>query len=105
MATLRFQVKEVSRSGYIAWDAVEEGSCKVIPLTEPKYVAGTYPEIEKHLREQHEIDASIAFAEKKGDKFNSIQGGTCTWTYSRGQHTIVVNDIPRTIFRMSGFTQ
>jgi hypothetical protein len=60
------------------------------------------PTIDKHLREQHEIDTNIAFAENKGDSFNSNQGGACTWTYLRGQHTpFVVNDISRTTFRMS----
>jgi hypothetical protein len=45
MADFVFAIQEVNRDGFIAWDAVEQGTNDVIPLTAEKLIAGTYPEI------------------------------------------------------------
>lgn len=44
MADFAFQVKEVERDGYIAWDAIEIASGRIIPQTKP-LKPGQYPEI------------------------------------------------------------
>jgi hypothetical protein len=100
MAKHKFKVEEVNRDGYISWDAVEKGSGYRVPLVGPM-VAGSYPEIEDHLNQAHSVNLA------PGLKYDDTQGDRLvgqTWTYKRGSEEIIVEHIPRTIFRMTGLT-
>lgn len=99
MADLVFTIKEVNRGGMIAWDAIEEGTGHVIELTSATLIAGTYPEITAHLKAKHSLSVVVAYDANKGDQLVGQ-----TWTYPRGANTIIIRDIPRTIFRLSGLT-
>jgi hypothetical protein len=99
MAKHKFKVEEVKRDGYIAWDAVE-GSGHRVPLGSPM-VAGCYPEIEDHLNKAHNVNLTpgLQYDDTQGDRLVGQ-----TWTYKRGTEEVVVEDMPRTIFRISGLT-
>lgn len=100
MAKHEFKVEEVTRDGYITWDAVEKGSGHRVPLGSP-IIAGSYPEIEDHLNQAHSV--SLA----PGLKYDDAQGDRLvgqTWTYKRGTEEVVVEDVPRTIFRLTRLT-
>lgn len=98
MATFRYTVEEVSRGGFIAWNAVEQGSGHVIELESPM-VAGAFPEIEAHLIGAHGLKGKLVYAPTLGDTFDQA---SLTWTFRRGGNDIVVVDIPRTILRVMG---
>jgi hypothetical protein len=100
MAKHEFKVEEVNREGYIVWDAVEKGSGHRVSLGSPM-IAGSYPEIEDHLNQAHSVNLA------PGLKYDDTQGDRLvgqTWTYKRGTEEVVVEDIPRTIFRITGLT-
>lgn len=100
MTYYAFAVREVDRNGFIAWDAIEDESGHVIHLHKDGYVtAGSYPEISEHLRAVHGADVDLSYSESFHDK---LEGST--WTFLRGEHEIVIRDIPRTIARISGLT-
>lgn len=93
-----FQIEEVKRDGYIAWDAIEVASKTRFPVnaSEP-YAAGSFPEITAYLKEQI-VDFQVAYSELHKDSFNGA-----TWRYVRGGTEVVVHDIPRTILRIGAF--
>jgi hypothetical protein len=99
MVDLVFHIREVTRRGFIAWEATEEGAGHVIDLRSPTLIAGTYPEIAAHLKTQHNLDVDVAYDADKGDHLVRQ-----IWTYPRGSNKIIIHDIPRTIFRLSGLT-
>jgi hypothetical protein len=96
MADFAFQVKEVERDGYIAWDAIEIASGRIIPQTKP-LKPGQYPEIQDYLSEAHGIETSISYDPIKGDALVGL-----TWTFVRERHKIIIHEIPRTVLRVSG---
>jgi len=77
----------------------EQQSGDIIPLTETHYIAGSYPAIESYLKDTHGIETKVSYAAERGD---ALEGQT--WTFARGEHIIIVRDIPRTIFRLSGLS-
>jgi len=93
MSSYEFQIEEVKRDGYIAWDAIEITSGHRFPVnaSEP-YIAGNFPEISVYLGGRGH-DLQVTYSELHKDSFN----GT-TWRYIRGGAEVVVHDIPRTIF-------
>jgi hypothetical protein len=99
VAEFVFTVHEVNRNGYIAWDATEGKSGHVIPLNEARLTSGTYSDIQAYLKQALDLDVKIAYDANLGDK---LEGQT--WTYVRGANTIIIRDIPRTVFRLSGLT-
>lgn len=96
MSTFEFQIVEVKRDGYIAWDAVDAKTGNRFPVnaSEP-YTAGTFPEITEYLKSQC-TNFNIAYLDSSRDSLT----GT-TWTYSWGNNKVTVHDIPRTIFRLT----
>lgn len=96
MATYTFQVKELERDGHIAWDAVDEDSGASFALNKDGYlVAGTFPEIAEYLKKMG-VDVVVAYDEQQKD---SLRNGS--WTFVRGEHKVVVKDIPRTVFSIT----
>jgi hypothetical protein len=95
-----FEVEEVKREGYIAWDAIEKGTGHRITLRGP-IVAGSYPEIAHHLTQVHDLNlvAGLNYDDRLGDRLVGQ-----TWTFKRGADEVVVKDIPRAIFRLGGLT-
>jgi hypothetical protein len=98
MAVYAFQVNEVTRDGFISWDAIEDGSGHRVALGNI-LVAGSYPEIDAHFKTDHGLEVTLSYESRLGDK---LEGQT--WTFPRGENTVVVRDIPRTVFRLSGLT-
>ena len=93
-----FKIKEVQRDGYIAYDAIEQGSKATVELG-PQIRAGEYPEIEKHL--EHVLQGGpkpLVFSPELGDEFDHK---TQCWTFRRGPHVVVVHDMPRTLIRLT----
>ncbi|WP_316185954.1 MULTISPECIES: hypothetical protein [unclassified Bradyrhizobium] len=99
MADFVFDIREVTRGGFIAWEAVEEGAAHVIDLASPTLIAGTYPEISSHLKTQHNLNIDVVYDAGQGDHLVGQ-----TWTYQRGPNRVIIRDIPRTILRLSGLT-
>ena len=98
MSSYEFQIEEVKRDGYIAWDAVEAVSKVRFPVnaSEP-HAAGSFPEITAYLSGQG-VDFQVVCSEPHNDSFNGA-----TWRYVRGGIEVVVHDIPRTIIRIGSF--
>lgn len=100
MTRFEFQIEEVRREGFIAWDAVEVTSRTRFPVNaDQPYLAGRFPEISTYLRDRN-IEVEVAYMEWLDDSFN----GT-TWRYTRGDVVVIVHDIPRTIVEISFFTR
>lgn len=98
MSSYEFQIEEVERDGYIAWDAIDVNSKHRFPVNAGEsYVAGSFPEISAYLGE-HGVDFQVAYSELNKDSFNGK-----TWNYVRGDAEVVVHDIPRTIIRIGAF--
>jgi hypothetical protein len=96
MTTYVYKIKETKRNGYIAWDAIDETSGDSFPVNarEP-YKAGTFPEISDHLKDKYGVNFKVSYLNSSLDSLDDT-----TWTYKRDNGTVVVYDIPRTIFRM-----
>lgn len=97
MAIYIFKVEESSRGGYIAYDAVEPATRKRIQLG-PTMVVGSYPEITDELTNRTGKSTQIQYSPYLGDTFAQ---DSQTWTYQRNGDTIVIEDMPRTIFRLT----
>jgi hypothetical protein len=96
-ASFRYEVREVTAGSLITWEAVEETTGHVILLPTAE-TAGSYLEIEEHLRRQHGVDVKLTYAPRLRDEFDQ---STHTWTFRRDRIEIVVKDIPRAILRIS----
>lgn len=57
MGIRKFKTEEVKRNGHIDWDVVEDGSGHRFPVESPM-VAGSYPEIERHLTQHYGLTLS-----------------------------------------------
>ena len=98
MTNFVFKIREVQREGFIAWDAVEEGSEHIVQLHKDGYAcAGQYPEIAAHLLADHGITVTLNYVAALGDKLDGL-----TWTFRRSSGLIVIHEIPRTVARLSG---
>lgn len=92
---LRYNIREVTSGSLISYEAVETSTGDVIPLG-PLEVAGSYPEIDNHIRNNYGNVGKIVFAPTRGDTLNGQR-----WSYVRKPFTVVVQDIPRTVVRAS----
>jgi hypothetical protein len=96
MSEFEFNIEEIKRDGYIAWDAVDAKTGDRFPVNaSAPYTAGTFPEITEHLKSQG-IEFQVAYLDSSKDSL----AGT-TWSYIRGGNKVTVHDIPRTIFRIT----
>jgi hypothetical protein len=93
-----FDVEEVNRDGFIAWDAVDVQSGDRVELKGPNMVVGAYPEIANHLAGSCNLAPGLVYEPRLGDKFDQ---STQTWTFKRKGHEVVVKDMPRAIFRLT----
>lgn len=99
MKTYTFKIKEVNRDGYIAWDAIEVETDNNFPVNQDGYLeAGRFPEITDYLKRDKNIDFDVSYNEKHQDSLKDL-----VWTFKRGDYCVIVQDIPRTIIRFSGF--
>jgi len=95
MASIEFRIEETTREGYIAWDAIESISGDRFPVNASvPYKAGTFPEITDYLMDRG-IDFQVSYLDSGSDSLNDT-----TWEYVRGNHRVIVRDIPRAIFRI-----
>ncbi len=100
MAIYEFSVKEVKRDGFIAWNAVEDSTAKEFALNNNgKFVVGEFLEISEYLDRNYNLSFNVSYVASLGDSLNEN-----TWTYKRnGNVTVIVKDIPRTVFRLTKF--
>lgn len=99
MATYEFKVEEVSRDGYIAWDAIEESTGNRIPLNASgKHSTGSYSEIGEYVKDTYGTSVELVYQEGTDDTFDQ---GKQEWRFVRGTDEIVVKDIPRTVLRIA----
>ena len=91
--------------GEHSWVAVETKSGKEFRLPRggntidgDNYV-GRYPEIQDFLAEEYGVDASITYVPDIDDMTKNGDGKV-RWTFRRSTAEVVVNDIPRTMFRV-----
>ena len=99
MAVYEFQVEEVNRDGYIAWDAIDESTNERIPLnTSGKHNTGSYIEIENHLQNKYGVDVDLVYQEDSVDVFDQ---GKQEWRFVRGTDEVVVKDMVRTVLRVT----
>ena len=99
MAKYIFKVEEVSRDGYIAWDVIEKASGVRFPVNEEGYfTAGSFPEITGYLKKEYQLEHTIQYINSSIDSFDQPSN---TWIFKRQGDTVVVIDIPRTVFRIS----
>lgn len=97
MSDFMFRVEEVTRDGFIAWDAVEECSGDRFPLNvDGSYDAGKFPEITDFLLSKYGIKFDVSYCDDGGDSLNNN-----VWSYHHGADVVVVKDITRTVFRIS----
>ncbi|MEL1266063.1 hypothetical protein [Pseudoxanthomonas putridarboris] len=96
MSNFEFKIEEVTRDGYIAWDAVDAKAGIRFPVNaSAPYTAGTFPEITDYLKSQG-ADFVVTYLDSSRDSLT----GT-TWVYTRGSDKVTVHDIPRTIIKIT----
>lgn len=101
MTNYLFEVSEVKRGGFIAWDVKElsHGNPIAFPVNhQSPYKAGSYPDIEDYLQNTYSITCDLNYDSSKGDSFDQAQQ---KWTFKRPGYTVEVQDIPRTIERLT----
>lgn len=99
MKTHKFQVEEVTRDGFIAWDAVDlDNQNRVALQSNGKRTVGSYPEITRYLSDTYGITADLTYQEDSSDAFSQALQ---EWKYVRGDVCVVVNDIVRTVAKIT----
>lgn len=72
MSNFMFRVEEVTRDGFIAWDAVEECSGDRFPLNvNGSYDAGKFPEITDFLTSKYGINFDVSYCDNGSDSLNN----------------------------------
>ncbi len=99
MSEYKFFIKEVTRVGFVAWTAVESSTQKEFPVNVDGYFrSGSFPEISDYLRNEHGIDFNVVYI---GSQYDSFEQNSNVWKFTRGNIVVIVEDIPRTIFRLT----
>ena len=97
MQKYTFNIKEVNRDGYIAWDAIDEQSGDQFSVNIEGYlVAGDFPEITEYLKINKGIDFDVSYSEDHGDSLCELK-----WTYQRNEIQVFVIDIPRAVLKVT----
>ena len=95
MGIYTFDVKEAVRDGYIAYDAVDRSTRTIIALGEQSK-AGEYPVIDIYLAHRCAgIHGVLVYTKSFGDEFDQKAQ---RWVFRRGEDTVIVNDVVRTVF-------
>ncbi|MDF4592783.1 hypothetical protein [Vibrio parahaemolyticus] len=101
MTTFTFQIEEKSNGSTIYWDARDTSNNKSFQVNINGYVtSGEFPEISDYLKSEYGLSYKINYMSKSPFK-DSFDQSTQTWTFKRNGDTIIVNDIPRTVIRIT----
>ncbi|MGB8602623.1 MAG: hypothetical protein WCD42_10560 [Rhizomicrobium sp.] len=92
MKKMEFDVIEKVQGSLISYVAKLQGVDEEIQLQQSN--PGSYPEITTYLKKLG-LDVSLVYDASLGD---TLQGQR--WSYNRNVCVVVVNDMPRTIFRI-----
>lgn len=107
MQSFEFTINEVSVGpGEHSWVAIEDETQTKIPLPkggntigEKSYV-GQYPEIQEFLKEKYGVEISLAYDSQIDEFSRDDEDGNYQWVFRRQAAQVVVNDIPRTKWRI-----
>jgi hypothetical protein len=106
--TYEFEVKQISVSaGVHSWEAIETSTGRKVDLREggqevgDKNLVGQYPEIEDYLLKQYGIHLNLFYVTQL-DRLTIYPNGHSRWIFNRSNGIVVVNDIPRVVFSVSG---
>ena len=108
MASFRFRVEERTVApGQLSWVAIEQSSGVELELPNggnkvaDKDLVGQYPEVQKYLEEVHGLDVPLVY-DPRTDRMTRDSDGKATWVFQRHDVEVIVNDIPRTLIRVTG---
>jgi hypothetical protein len=101
MATYNFKVEEVSQGGVISWNAVDTSNNNSFKVNVAGYLtSGEFPEISDYLKANYSVNYAISYRSTPPfcDTFDQPNQ---TWTFRRNGDVIQVQDIPRTVYRIT----
>jgi uncharacterized protein (DUF924 family) len=101
MTTYTFNIKEFTENGKIIWKASDESNDKEFQINVAGYfTSGEFPEISSYLKKNYHVDHEITYKSTAPFKDHFDQA-TQKWTFNRSGDIIIVNDIPRVIYRIT----